>query len=166
MSEESKAKAAAGGPVAGEKTIFMKIIDKEIPTTLIHEDDRCVAFDDISPQAPVHFLVIPKKPITMIDTAEPEDEGVIPNKELTVPESIILMMSDFLFALTRFWVICCWWQKRLPSNKKDWIRDTVWSLTTVSRAVSPCTIFMSTASVESSCPGLRVANCSGCKFCP
>ncbi|XP_059082601.1 uncharacterized HIT-like protein slr1234 [Tigriopus californicus] len=77
MSEESKAKAAAGGPVAGEKTIFMKIIDKEIPTTLIHEDDRCVAFDDISPQAPVHFLVIPKKPITMIDTAEPEDEGVL-----------------------------------------------------------------------------------------
>lgn len=156
MSEESKAKAAAGGPTAGEKTIFMKIIDKEIPTKLIHEDDRCVAFDDISPQAPVHFLVIPKKPISMIDTAEPEDEGV---KNLVITSVFCGRICSHIGISIRCWAICSWWPKRLPWNKKDWKRDIVWSSTTVWRAVSPYIISMSIALVESSCPGLRVANC-------
>ncbi len=76
-SEEDKAKAAAGGAASNERTIFQKIIDKEIPAEFLHEDDQCVAFKDVSPQAPVHFLVIPKKPIKMVDTAEDEDEKVI-----------------------------------------------------------------------------------------
>jgi len=44
----------------GKPTIFDKIISKEIPANVIYEDDKCLAFRDISPQAPVHFLVIPK----------------------------------------------------------------------------------------------------------
>ncbi len=48
--------------------IFAKIIRKEIPTKLIHEDDHCVAFNDINPQGPVHFLVLPKKAIVDLKT--------------------------------------------------------------------------------------------------
>ncbi|CAM9836850.1 unnamed protein product, partial [Ectocarpus fasciculatus] len=61
--EEEKAKAvaaAAAGGDGGEATIFDKIISKDIPADIIHEDELCLAFKDISPQAPVHFLVIPK----------------------------------------------------------------------------------------------------------
>lgn len=43
--------------------IFQKIIDKQIPAAIVHEDDRCLAFRDVHPQAPVHVLLIPKKPI-------------------------------------------------------------------------------------------------------
>lgn len=75
-SEEEKAKAASM-PGAGEKTIFQKILDKEIPCSFIHEDDLCVAFDDVAPVAPVHFLVIPKKPIAMVEKATEEDEKVL-----------------------------------------------------------------------------------------
>ncbi|XP_003747834.1 histidine triad nucleotide-binding protein 1 [Galendromus occidentalis] len=58
-------------------TIFGKIIRGEIPTEFIYEDDQCVAFDDISPQAPVHFLVIPRKPISQLSTAEEADEALL-----------------------------------------------------------------------------------------
>ena len=43
--------------------IFLKIIDRMIPASIVHEDDRCLAFKDINPQAPVHVLIIPKKVI-------------------------------------------------------------------------------------------------------
>jgi len=43
--------------------IFLKIIDKKIPAKLAHEDEHCLAFHDINPQAPVHVLIIPKKVI-------------------------------------------------------------------------------------------------------
>jgi histidine triad (HIT) family protein len=46
------------------KTIFQRIIDREIPANIVYEDDQCLAFRDIAPQAPTHVLVIPKKPIT------------------------------------------------------------------------------------------------------
>ena len=46
-----------------ETTIFQKIINEEIPCDKLYEDDFCIAFNDIQAQAPVHFLVIPKKPI-------------------------------------------------------------------------------------------------------
>ncbi len=45
------------------KTIFKRIIDREIPAKIVYEDDRCLAFEDLNPQAPVHILVIPKKEI-------------------------------------------------------------------------------------------------------
>lgn len=60
-----------------EKTLFQKICDKEIPATILHEDDRCVAFRDISPQAPQHILVIPRKPIPRIAEAGPEDAELL-----------------------------------------------------------------------------------------
>lgn len=58
-------------------TIFSKIIDGSIPAKIIYRDDKCLAFHDVSPQAPVHFLVIPIKPITMLEKAEVEDQEVL-----------------------------------------------------------------------------------------
>jgi len=43
------------------ETIFQKIIDREIPAEIVYEDDRCLAFRDVQPQAPTHVLLIPKK---------------------------------------------------------------------------------------------------------
>ncbi|VEN48359.1 unnamed protein product [Callosobruchus maculatus] len=62
---------------AGGDTIFGKILRKEIPCNFIYEDDVCVAFDDINPQAPVHFLVIPRKPISQLSKAEDTDEALL-----------------------------------------------------------------------------------------
>ena len=75
MSDEvEKAKAAAP---SSEPTLFEKIIARQIPADIIYEDDQALAFNDIAPQAPIHFLVIPKKPITMIEKAEDCDQQVI-----------------------------------------------------------------------------------------
>lgn len=57
-----------------EKTIFKRIIDKEIPAEIVYEDDDCLAFKDIHPQAPVHVVVIPKKEIVSVDDIAEEDE--------------------------------------------------------------------------------------------
>lgn len=54
-------------------TIFSRIIDREIPVEILFEDDRCLAFRDNNPQAPVHYLVIPKKPIRSLADATDED---------------------------------------------------------------------------------------------
>ena len=59
------------------ETIFTKIIDKEIPAEILYEDELALAFKDISPQAPVHFLVIPKKPIATINDIREEDREVV-----------------------------------------------------------------------------------------
>ena len=59
------------------ETIFTKIIQKEIPADILYEDDECLAFRDISPQAPVHFLVIPKKPIVSVAAATDEDTNLL-----------------------------------------------------------------------------------------
>lgn len=59
------------------ETIFTKIINKEIPAEILHEDDLCLAFKDVQPQAPVHFLVIPKKPIATINDMEESDKPLI-----------------------------------------------------------------------------------------
>jgi histidine triad (HIT) family protein len=66
-----------------EKTLFEKICDKEIPATIVHEDDLCVAFRDIAPQAPVHILIIPRKPITRVGLAGEEDESLLGHLLLT-----------------------------------------------------------------------------------
>ena len=60
-----------------EETIFARIISREIPADIVYEDDRCLAFRDVAPQAPVHILVIPKKPLTGLQTASEEDESVL-----------------------------------------------------------------------------------------
>ena len=54
-------------------TIFQKIIDREIPANIVYEDEHCIAFYDINPQAPVHVLVIPKIPIVSLAHAKNED---------------------------------------------------------------------------------------------
>lgn len=58
-------------------TIFKKIIDHEIPADIVYEDDRCLAFRDINPQAPVHVLVIPKKEITAVDALTEADQDLV-----------------------------------------------------------------------------------------
>merc|ERR1712235_166819 len=61
----------------GGDTIFGKIIRKEIPAKILYEDDQCLAFHDVSPQAPTHFLVIPKKPIAQLSKAEDSDAALL-----------------------------------------------------------------------------------------
>src|SRR5687768_14604561 len=58
-------------------TIFKKIIDKEIPADIVYEDERCLAFRDVHPQAPTHVLVIPKKEIARVSEAAPEDAELL-----------------------------------------------------------------------------------------
>lgn len=58
-------------------TIFEKIIARQIPATIVYEDDYVVAFKDINPQAPVHILIVPKKPIPRIDAATDEDKMIL-----------------------------------------------------------------------------------------
>ena len=58
-------------------TIFGRIIRKEIPARIEHDDDLCLAFHDVAPQAPVHVLVIPKKPIPSLADLEPADEALM-----------------------------------------------------------------------------------------
>jgi histidine triad (HIT) family protein len=59
------------------ETIFGKIAAGEIPADVVYEDDEVVAFRDISPQAPTHVLVIPRKPIPTLNDVQPEDAGLI-----------------------------------------------------------------------------------------
>lgn len=58
-------------------TIFKKIIDKEIPADIVYEDELVLAFKDISPQAPTHILVIPKKEIATVNDVTDEDEKAL-----------------------------------------------------------------------------------------
>lgn len=56
-------------------TIFSKIIAREIPADIVYEDDLCLAFRDVNPQAPVHILVVPRKPIPRVaDTTDSDRE--------------------------------------------------------------------------------------------
>ena len=63
--------------MSAPKTLFQKIADKEIPAKLIHEDAVCVAFHDISPQAPMHVLIVPRKPIPRVAEATAEDQAAL-----------------------------------------------------------------------------------------
>jgi histidine triad (HIT) family protein len=58
-------------------TIFSKIIAREIPARIVYEDDQCLAFHDVHPQAPVHILVIPKKEIARIAASTAADEALL-----------------------------------------------------------------------------------------
>lgn len=60
-----------------QKTIFKRIIDKEIPAKIAYEDDRCLAFHDVAPQAPTHVLVIPKKEIPSLDALSDSDTELV-----------------------------------------------------------------------------------------
>jgi histidine triad (HIT) family protein len=66
------------------KTIFQKIIDREISADIVFEDDRCLAFRDISPKAPTHVLLIPKKPVASFDDLTTDDEALLGHMLLVV----------------------------------------------------------------------------------
>lgn len=59
------------------KTLFEKIIAREVPATIVYEDDKVLAFKDINPGAPTHVLVVPKKPIPRMAEAQPEDHQIL-----------------------------------------------------------------------------------------
>lgn len=65
------------------KTLFQKIIDREIPAKIAHEDEQCIAIHDINPQAPVHVLVIPKRLIARVGEAKADDAATLGNLLLT-----------------------------------------------------------------------------------
>ncbi|EDX85513.1 hypothetical protein S7335_3214 [Synechococcus sp. PCC 7335] len=69
-----------------EDTLFSKIIRKEIPADIVYEDDQCLAFRDIAPQAPTHILVIPKKPIPKLSEAQEEDKSLLGHLLLVVSD--------------------------------------------------------------------------------
>lgn len=62
--------------------LFLKIIDRSIPAKIVYEDDQCLAFHDIKPQAPVHVLIIPKKEIRTLDDATAEDQAILGHLQL------------------------------------------------------------------------------------
>ena len=70
--------------MVSEPTIFKKIIDGEIPADIIFEDDLCLAFRDINPQAPTHVLVIPRKEIVSLDSLADEDQSLIGHLYLVI----------------------------------------------------------------------------------
>ena len=59
------------------QTIFEKIVAREIPANIIYEDDLVLAFRDVNPQAPVHALLVPKKPIPRLAEAQPDDHRLM-----------------------------------------------------------------------------------------
>jgi histidine triad (HIT) family protein len=64
-------------------TLFTKIINRQIPSDIVYEDELCIAIKDINPQAPVHFLLIPKKPIDRLVNAQAEDHPLLGHLLLT-----------------------------------------------------------------------------------
>jgi len=59
------------------KTLFERIVDREIPAKIEHEDERCIVIRDIQPEAPVHLLIIPKRVIARLEDASAADEAVL-----------------------------------------------------------------------------------------
>jgi histidine triad (HIT) family protein len=59
------------------KTLFQKIIDREIPAKIEHEDELCIVLHDIQPQTPVHLLIVPKQPIPRVSESTPADEPIL-----------------------------------------------------------------------------------------
>src|SRR5881397_2909493 len=89
------------------KTIFQKIIDREIPAKIEHEDEQCVVLHDIQPQAPVHLLIVPKKLIARVTEATAADEAILGHligiagmiaKKLNLVEGFRLVVNNGPFA--------------------------------------------------------------------
>lgn len=66
-----------------DKTLFEKIIAREIPADIVFEDEQCIAFRDINPQAPMHVLVCPKRPMPMLSDGMAADEALLGHLLLT-----------------------------------------------------------------------------------
>jgi histidine triad (HIT) family protein len=67
-----------------DKTLFEKIYDGDIPSTIVYKDELCCCFKDIDPQAPVHLLLVPRKPIARIEQATEDDASLLAHLMLTV----------------------------------------------------------------------------------
>lgn len=65
------------------KTVYQRIIDREIPAKIEHEDEECIVIHDIEPQAPVHLLIIPKRHIARVSEAAPGDQALLGHLLLT-----------------------------------------------------------------------------------
>ena len=84
--------------LAMRKTLFEKLIAREIPATIVYEDDLVIAFRDVKPQAPTHVLIVPKKPIPRIAEAQPEDHKILGHlllKAAEVAKALGLTQSGF-----------------------------------------------------------------------
>ena len=66
--------------------VFTKIINKEIPADIVYEDEKCLAFKDINPQAPIHILLIPKKEIPSTQEIQKEDQELMGHLMIKIPE--------------------------------------------------------------------------------
>ena len=80
-------------------TLFTKILNKQIPATIIYEDELCFAINDINPQAPVHLLLIPKKPVDRLANAQTEDQALLGHLLLAVGKITRELKIDGAFRL-------------------------------------------------------------------
>ena len=80
-------------------TLFAKIIDRQIPADIVYEDDLCLAFRDINPQAPAHVLLVPKKPIDMLASAQAEDQALLGHMMLAVGTVVRQLKVESAFRL-------------------------------------------------------------------
>jgi histidine triad (HIT) family protein len=80
-------------------TIFSKIVRREAPADIIYEDDLCMAFRDINPQAPTHILIVPKKEIPRLCDAEPEDRTLLGHLMLTAVKVARMLGVENAFRL-------------------------------------------------------------------
>ena len=80
-------------------TIFAKIIAREIPAKIVYEDELCLAFHDVNPQAPIHVLLIPKKEISRLVDARPEDAALLGHLLLTANKIAQQLGVDDAFRL-------------------------------------------------------------------
>jgi len=85
------------------KTLFEKIVAREIPAQIVFEDDLVLAFRDINPQAPTHVLIVPKQPIPRIAEATPDDQKLLGHlllkaaevaKQLNLPNGYRLVINN------------------------------------------------------------------------
>ena len=80
-------------------TIFDKIISRQIPADIVYEDDLCLAFRDVNPQAPVHILLIPKKPLDMLSNAADGEQALLGHLLLAVGKITRELKIDGAFRL-------------------------------------------------------------------
>jgi histidine triad (HIT) family protein len=57
--------------------LFCRIVNREVPASIVYEDDRLVAFNDINPQAPTHVLIVPRRHLASLNDLQPDDDGLI-----------------------------------------------------------------------------------------
>lgn len=79
------------------ETLFDKIIKKDIPADVIYEDEKSIVIKDINPQAPIHLLIIPKKNITMLSSADEEDKEILGHLMLVAGKVSKILKLDNTF---------------------------------------------------------------------